>query len=159
MRIVDHKPMERFRSAGHCSWCGKWQDRRQPHHVYLRRGLGGSHRIDLAINLIGLCRWCHAMHHAGQRPLTRDLLAVVAAREGVSQGYIEAEIARVRRMDKGSEYHASPKAGRGEGAEGDSLRDAGTGDQRDEVSPDHIHDGPRVDAACLSPDQDGFYYL
>lgn len=96
MKVIDEKLLGEFR-GWLCEWCGlrEWS---VPHHLWAR-GMGGGGRLDVRINLISLCAFCHNDVHAGliQRC---DLLAVVAARERTTQGRIEAEIYRLRRTPK-----------------------------------------------------------
>lgn len=102
MRVVDETILKSFRHAGPCSWCGKWSSRREVHHLWCR-GMGGGSRLDIPINLISLGPWyscqCHALAQANQ--ITRDdLLALVAAREGLLQDQIVDEINRLRRTPR-----------------------------------------------------------
>jgi hypothetical protein len=99
MRIVDEKLLDQFRAAGPCSWCREHCQRREPHHIHTR-GIGGGGRLDVAINLVSLCLRCHRSHHDGNEPLTCDLKAIVAAREGRLQDDIEAEIVALRKRRK-----------------------------------------------------------
>jgi hypothetical protein len=77
--------LDRFRHSPRCSWCGTpTPEGCQPHHLF-GRGMGGWSRMDHPWNLISLCLPCHMSHHDGNRPLTLDLVAVVAARESTTQ--------------------------------------------------------------------------
>lgn len=96
MIVTDEKLLKTFRMKERCEWCHKSVFRCEPHHVFAR-GMGGGGRLDVAINLIGLCPDCHRDHHQGRTPQKFDLLAVVAAREGRLQIDIESEIAQLRR--------------------------------------------------------------
>ncbi len=98
MKVIDEGLLDEFRSAGRCEFCGKHFQSRHPHHLWAR-GMGGGSRLDVRINIIALCPPCHNATHAGiiMRP---DLLAVVAAREGLLQSQIEEEIWRLRRTPK-----------------------------------------------------------
>ena len=106
MRIIDEKLLSRFRGPGFCDWCKKYVRGRHPHHLW-RRGIGGAWRMDLAINLAALCYAfqggdnCHERAHSGEI-LRCDLLAIVAAREGVQQADIEREMWRLRRTTDGT---------------------------------------------------------
>lgn len=62
--------------------------------------MGGGYRLDVRLNLVSLCRACHQEHHAGHRPLYVDLLALVAAREGVQQGDVERVVTELRNAPK-----------------------------------------------------------
>ncbi len=99
MIVKDEALLDEFRSGGPCEWCKRWAEPRQPHHLFAR-GHGGGNRLDVRINLAALCHECHRAHHDGHRPLRCDLLAVVAAREGLIQNEIEAEIMQLRRQPK-----------------------------------------------------------
>lgn len=87
MKIVDKKLLATYRGLQRCWWCGfiKWT---QAHHL-VTKGMGGSRRADVRLNLASLCIDCHTAHHNGQRPLTADLVAVVAAKNGVQQAEVE----------------------------------------------------------------------
>ncbi len=93
MRIVDEELLEKFRSKTTCEWCKKlFLSGLDPHHVHSK----GAGRLDIQWNLIALCRRCHSDVHDG-RILRDDLLAVVAAREGVLQDEIRQKIWDLRR--------------------------------------------------------------
>lgn len=103
MRVKDENLLALFRGAGPCGWCNRWCRERHPHHLF-GRGMGGAWRLDIRVNLIALggpfdCN-CHGQVHQGHIQRC-DLLAVVAAREGVQQADIEAEVYRLRRERKG----------------------------------------------------------
>ena len=83
-----------------CEFCSRFRSV-VGHHLHSR----GAGRIDLPLNLIGLCAECHQAVHDGHI-LRADLLAVVAQREGLMQQDIEAEVYRIRRLPKGSIYEA-----------------------------------------------------
>lgn len=129
MKIVSEKTLALFRTAGPCEYCGRYQERREPHHYWSFRGLGGAYRLDVPENLIALCWRCH---HDGQRGaiLRVDFLAKVAAREGRLQHEIEAELTMLRNLDKWADYeHAiatfrnrAAREGRGRGAAGNENR-------------------------------------
>ena len=108
MRIVNEKTLDLFRGPGKCEWCGRLVRRREPHHIF-GRGYGGAERVDVKINLIALCAVyagganCHHELHQG-RILRADLLAKVAAREGMLQAEVEAEVRRLRNAPKGTPY-------------------------------------------------------
>ncbi len=95
MRIINEKLLERMRRSPRCEWCGKAGIRLHPHHV-VSRGAGGS---DFVLNLIALCpvftgNNCHGLFHDGHIT-QKDFLAIVAAREGMLQDEVFAEIWRV----------------------------------------------------------------
>ena len=78
MKIVNEKLLSSFRGVQRCWWCGLPKVC-QAHHL-VTKGLGGARRADVRLNLAALCIECHTAHHNGARPLTADLIAVVAAR-------------------------------------------------------------------------------
>jgi hypothetical protein len=97
MRVVDENLLQMFRGKPRCEWCGRTNGGQlQPHHLWCR-GMGGGGRLDVPVNLIALC--AVPCHHDAQegRILKADLLAVVAAREGVLQQDIIDEVNRLRR--------------------------------------------------------------
>lgn len=107
MIISSEKTLDLFRTWGRCSWCGK-QGQREAAHVFAC-GRSNANRLDIRINLIalGLGPWaglytctCHVEHHAGRDPTQRDLLAVVAAREGELQDDIERAVRIIQNLDK-----------------------------------------------------------
>lgn len=103
MRIVDENCLNRFRFARKCEWCAAPTPHgAHPHHIYCR-GAGSGGRLDIAINLIALDWKCHGMVHSGhiQR---HDLLAIVAARHGVTQDAIKAIIRDLRHLDKNAPH-------------------------------------------------------
>ena len=97
MQVIDEPLLEEFR-WGPCDWCGE-TGRCDPHHLW-GRGMGGGSRLDIEINLVSLCRFCHRSHHDGNEPTRADLLAIVAAREDTTQDAIIAQIAHLRREPK-----------------------------------------------------------
>jgi len=104
MRIVNPELLDAFRWKMACEWCGARGTGFDPHHIYSR----GWCRLDVRINLLSLCRACHSAHHAGNRPLRCDLLAVVAAREGLLQDDIITELWRLYRAPKSIEAAQPP---------------------------------------------------
>lgn len=98
MKIVDELLLDQFRAAGHCELCGKWSPTRDPHHL-ARRGMGGGGRLDVRINIIALCWLCHLRVHDGVIP-RKEIIRLVAAREGISPEALVDEIHRLRRTSK-----------------------------------------------------------
>jgi hypothetical protein len=97
MIILDPQLLFEFRLKGRCEWCSKARPV-NAHHIFCR-GLGGGSRLDVAINLIALCPFCHSDFHNGH--IARyDLLAIVAKREGKLQDEIVTEIYRLLRTPK-----------------------------------------------------------
>ena len=96
MKIVDEEVMDHFRRKTRCELCGKYsRDGMDPHHLF-GRGMGGWRRFDVAVNLISLCRICHNAFHAG-RIERAAILAVVAAREGMTAAEVEEKILALRK--------------------------------------------------------------
>ena len=101
MIIKDELLLAEFRAKSHCERCKRWcPGELDPHHVFAR-GIGGGKRLDVRINLLSLCRWCHADHHTG-RISRRELVALVAHREQRQPETLVTEIYRLRRQTKGS---------------------------------------------------------
>jgi hypothetical protein len=98
--VVDEALLDSFRGPGVCSWCRKWVRRLDAAHVE-PKGMGGWARIDLAINVLSLCRLCHQSHHDGNEPEREQLLATVAKREDLLQGEIVARVLELKRRSKG----------------------------------------------------------
>jgi hypothetical protein len=97
VNVHDDAVLQAFRDAPACEWC-KQPSRGylEPNHYWVRKGMGGGSQLDHPWNLIAMCLICHQRFHAGH--ITRwCCLAIVAAREGVLQGEIEAELTRLRR--------------------------------------------------------------
>ena len=100
MRIIDDVLLEEFRAKEFCEWCGRrLRYKAEPAHVFAR-GRSNGFRLDIRWNLVGLggpwdCA-CHKSSHDGHEPLQHDLLAVVAAREGLLQDEIETVLKRLR---------------------------------------------------------------
>lgn len=100
MRIEDDKLLASFRWPS-CEWCraigavaAHWGC--DPHHI-LSRGAG---RVDIAENIVSLCRVCHGNNHAGNSPYPFDLLELAAKREGTTPEAIVAKVQKIRRTPK-----------------------------------------------------------
>lgn len=117
MKIIDEALLDEFRQSGYCEWCGRWFVRLDAAHVFAR-GMGGGGRLDVRVNLLGLCRRDHDLHHAGHKPTRDDLIALIAKREGLTPEAVVAEITRLRNLPKGSPVPAAPATRR------DGLRGA-----------------------------------
>lgn len=100
MRIINEALLIDFRLLGRCEHCRKPLPVLEAAHLFTR-GMGGGSRLDIPINLNGLCRVCHQMHHDGNLPRAH-LLEVIAQREQVTVDQIEREIFRLQRLDKDS---------------------------------------------------------
>lgn len=93
MKVIHESLLARFRLPGRCEYCGKpCQDGRDPAHIFSR----GAGRIDIAENLVSLCRWCHNSNHLGNSPTKGNLLTIAARREGTTPEEIEAKVMRLR---------------------------------------------------------------
>lgn len=99
MEIIDDELLDFFRESFRCEWCKK-ATIVDCHHYWYRRGIGGGSRLDHPWNLVSLCRADHDAHHQGNVPTRTDLLAIVAAREGVLQDDIIAELLRLRNLPR-----------------------------------------------------------
>lgn len=102
MIIKDEALLAQFRAASHCAWCCKaarW-NQLQVNHIFCR-GHGGGNRLDVRINLVALCVFCHGQYHDGIIK-RRELLEIVANREKTTPAEIVAEIYRLRRAPKGA---------------------------------------------------------
>jgi hypothetical protein len=105
VRIADDDLLAHFREQP-CENCGR-RPPNQAAHV-MHGGRGDAFRIDLPINLLSLCLWCHGRNHsAGRGHLTQsDMLKLVAKRTGFTEAVILGELWRLRRLDKhGREPH------------------------------------------------------
>lgn len=92
MKVVDEALLDRFRLARRCEWCGRPTPGCDPAHIHSR----GAGRVDIAANLLALCRECHNRSHTGK--IHRLLMLVVAGhREAVLVSDIEEEVWRLRR--------------------------------------------------------------
>lgn len=102
MKIKNPKLLATYRTPGRCEYCNKPCDKREPAHV-VSKGSGGS---DIACNLVALGQTasfqcgCHTQSHNRAAPTQRDLLTVVAVREGVSADDVWDAINFIRRLDK-----------------------------------------------------------
>ncbi len=101
MRVVDPVMLQRCRDAKVCEYCRK-PAKCDPAHIFSR----GAGRLDIAVNLVALCRHDHSMSHAGEVPTKRDLLAIVANRDGCKVADIEAVINYFRKLPKGTDAHS-----------------------------------------------------
>jgi hypothetical protein len=99
--IKDESLLTQFRRKTHCEWCLRPRRRGelQVNHVFCR-GQGGGKRLDIRVNLVSLCWQCHGSYHDGWIK-RRELLDLVAAREGTTIEAIITEIYRLRRAPKG----------------------------------------------------------
>ncbi len=84
MKIIDEAMLDRFRAASRCEFCGqRTQNGADPAHISAR-GLGSGKRVDLACNLVSLCRGCHCAQGFRDGPSLEELWAIAAKREGMS---------------------------------------------------------------------------
>lgn len=100
MLIIDPELVYQFRKQTVCEWCGRRvKSGLAPHHVFTR----GAGQLDVSFNLIALCpptgNNCHQLFHDGHI-MREDLLAKVAAREGVLQDDIVDAVHFLRRLPK-----------------------------------------------------------
>lgn len=87
MKIVSPETLARFREPGLCELCGEFVCFPDPHHVFAR-GRGDAFRNDLSLNLLLLCRPCHAAAESGN-PSRKQCLAIIAEREGLDVEQLE----------------------------------------------------------------------
>lgn len=108
MKHVDPKALEEFRAAGPCEWCGRPLARRQASHAYAR-AMAGTFHLDHWINLTGTCNECETNHHTKGLPSTRELVQVIANREGLPAEDLHRAIQRIRfeeaHEDSGARIH------------------------------------------------------
>ena len=95
MKIINEALLDEFRTAQRCEWCGRpTPGGCDPHHVFAR-GRSDGFRLDVRTNLLALDRWCHDRAHRGNIA-RKQLLAIIAIREGRPAEEIELEIIRLR---------------------------------------------------------------
>lgn len=82
MKIICQSTLDIFRAKRNCEWCGKSVAGCEPNHLR-GKGFGGGFRLDVAINLIGMCRLCHQKYHDGNIKRA-DVESQVAKREGTN---------------------------------------------------------------------------
>ena len=100
MEVHNPELLRQFREKGKCEFCGQRSGTGlDPHHIF-SKGIGGGSQLDVAINLIALCRMCHRYYHNG-KIYRQELLEIVAKREGTTLEAIVDEIYRLRRTPKG----------------------------------------------------------
>ena len=87
MLIESRETLDAFSGPGRCECCGRACER-DPHHVFLKRGVGGGQRLDVPENIVAICRVpCHALAEA-DRTFNRGLKAIVAARVSKQAGRV-----------------------------------------------------------------------
>jgi hypothetical protein len=101
VKIVNEKLLAEYRGIRPCWWCGLLK-LCQAHHL-VTKGMGGSRRADVPLNLAALCWEDHQAHHDGNNPTTADLIAVVAARNDVQQADVESALCEIK-WGKGNQY-------------------------------------------------------
>lgn len=94
MKLPNKNLMEELRRSSNCEACFyPTPFGADPHHVECR-GFGGGSRMDVRINLIALCRFCH-----DEAPKKKALmLKLIAQREGLSVEDIQAVVALLKRL-------------------------------------------------------------
>ena len=104
MKIINEALLDEFRTAQRCEWCGRpTPGGCDPHHVFAR-GRSDGFRLDVRTNLLALDRWCHDRAHRGNIA-RKQLLAIIAIREGRPAEEIELEIIRLRWAPKNQSFH------------------------------------------------------
>lgn len=103
MKILDEALLDEFRAAPWCEWCGRPSPGRlDPHHVWAK-GMGGGGQLDHRWNLFSMCRLCHdrAGNPASKNGIPRwKILILIAIRERTTPEAIEAEINRIKALDR-----------------------------------------------------------
>lgn len=97
MRIANDLLLDYFRSRP-CEVCGRAPPS-EPHHVY-RTGIGGGSRLDVALNLMSLCRLCHERYHHGGGATTDFCWSMIDNREGLEPGQAKAAVHALLRRKK-----------------------------------------------------------
>lgn len=99
MRIENPALLSYFRFQPRCELCGvESRTGLDPHHAFCK-GAGGGGRLDIAVNLIAVCRPCHDAVHAGH--ISREqVVKTVADREGLLPGDVLGAIHRMRMRPK-----------------------------------------------------------
>lgn len=100
MLIVKESILCYFRGQA-CEMCDdRPMAQAEPHHIKPKGADGGS-RLDVALNLISLCRECHNKVHDGGRKAQVECWKIVAKREGLSSWKVaEGAIHRLLRTKK-----------------------------------------------------------
>ncbi len=95
--IIDKHLLRDMSKPGRCENCNRpCPDGLDPHHLWSK----GAGRVDLAPNIVSICRDCHNGFHASGKPSKTELVEIAAAREGMTPEEIEALVMAIRRMDK-----------------------------------------------------------
>ena len=92
MLRIDERLLVYFRGRT-CERCGLGPG--EPHHVK-PRGHGGGSRLDVACNLISLCRMCH-MAVERTREGQQECWRIIESREGLEFGAAEEAVWRLLR--------------------------------------------------------------
>lgn len=103
VRVENDDLLAYFRRRPECELCGA--ENRQgldPNHVK-PKGIGGGSQLDVALNLIAMCRSCHNAYHDG-RVSKRELQTIIAEREGLLPEEVEAAVWRLLRTPKRGSY-------------------------------------------------------
>lgn len=100
MKIENNAVLDTFREKTQCELCNCNVGRAEPHHWY-PRGMGGGHQMDVAFNLVALCRYCHQRSEDGCIP-RRLLLLHIADRHGTTPGVVQEAIWLLDRLPKGT---------------------------------------------------------
>lgn len=98
MKVVNEDLLDRFRAPVPCAWC-RIRVATDPHHIFSR----GAGRLDVAINLVSLCRLDHCNAHDGHQPTREQLLQIVSRREKLPVETILDRIYLLRRLPKNAE--------------------------------------------------------
>lgn len=96
MILKDETLLAMVKAEGRCCWCRRARPT-DPHHVMTK----GAGQVDIAGNLVPLCRECHTCLHDGNI-CDFDLLLMAALREGTTQDAIRETVWLIRRIPKGT---------------------------------------------------------
>lgn len=91
MKVIDNAALNEARNRNGCEMCGRRVWPLDPHHAFIKRGMGGGSRLDVDINLIGLCRVCHAKCES-DRAVNFEAQAIIARREGTTIDEIQGRL-------------------------------------------------------------------
>lgn len=100
MKIENNAVLDTFREKTQCELCGNSVGRAEPHHFYAK-GMGAGHQMDVAFNLVALCRYCHQRCEDFNIP-KRLVLLHLADRHGTTPGVVQEAIWLLDRLPKGT---------------------------------------------------------
>lgn len=107
MKWPDDDCLAEFRTRGECEMCRRRLYPLDPHHTFIKRGMGGATRLDLPENLTALCRICHNQAEHSHE-FNRLIQAHVARRHGTTVEAIMDWLHLIIRTDKNLPLPAKP---------------------------------------------------